>query len=158
VITKGLSGSLVSNLPAVLIGWDRDTEVAAGIEHPRGLVHDALQIVQVHQHHERDDEIARAVLDRKRARVRLRDLEQRLSFTGGFHERRRRVERANVVAALLQVPCQSALTTADVESQAARRRQQFEKAVAVEAPVGVVTRLACPMRPVGGVTFPVFAQ
>jgi hypothetical protein len=43
-------------------------------------------------------------------------------------------------------------------SEAARRRQQFEKAVAVEAPVGVVTRLACPTRLVGGVTFPVFAQ
>ena len=137
---------------------DRDAEAAAGLEHTSGLAHDASQVVQVHQHHERDDEIARAVLDRQSGGVRLADVKRRIGGPRGLDERGRRVERAHVVAALLQVAREPTFAAADIEGQPAGRRQQFEEALPMKAPVGVVVRLARPARPVGGVAFPVLAQ
>ena len=123
---------------------DRDAEAAAGLEHTSGLAHDASQVVQVHQHHERDDEIARAVLDRQSGGVRLADVKRRIGGPRGLDERGRRVERAHVVAALLQVAGEPTFAAADIEGQPAGRRQQFEEALPMKAPVGVVVRLARP--------------
>ena len=93
---------------------DRDAEPAAGREHSRGLVRDTAQIVHVHQHHERDDEVAGVVLDRKRRRVCLRHVERRVGAARGLDEGRRRVKPTHVVAEPLQIAGESSLAAADV--------------------------------------------
>jgi hypothetical protein len=99
-----------------------------------------------------------AVLEQKRTRIRLGDVERRVGAASGFDERRRRVERANVVAALLQVASETSLAAADVERQASGLRQQLEEAIAVESPVRVVSRLTRPACLLGGVALPMLAQ
>ena len=112
-----------------------------------------------------ESDIIYSLVDQKRPwnaeenrRVALADVQLRIGLPGVADHRRRAVDRQHGVAELLQMARKSPLTAADVDRQAPRRRQGLEEAVAVEEPVGVVPRLACPARPIGGVAFPVLAQ
>jgi hypothetical protein len=82
---------------------DRSAVSAAGRQDACCLAHGAVQVVRVHQRHERDDEIGGAVLQRERRGVSLTDVQAGVGLAGVPDHRRRAIDGHNGVSELLQV-------------------------------------------------------
>src|SRR5919108_649402 len=129
-------------------------EPAARLQDPRQLANCAGHVVHVHQSHERDDEIGRAVLERQLRSIRLDVLAVGIRLPRGRDQRRRRVDADHPVAERAQVARHPTLAAPDVQRQPARGRERRQQGFAVEAPIAVVTRLARPPDPVRRLRLP----
>src|SRR5262245_59150767 len=59
---------------------------------------------------------------------------------------------------ILQASRQPSLAAADVDRPMARRRHNFKELIAVEAPIAVVPRRACPPNPLSSMSFPTLTE
>ena len=120
---------------------DGEAEAAAGLEHPRRLADRAGRVVDVLQGHERD----------RRGRRTRRGREGRRRRRGASRSTGPPLVPPSTIEgepssattecpSAFEVAREAAFAAADVEGQAARRRQQVEELVAVVLPVAVVTR------------------
>jgi hypothetical protein len=133
---------------------DGDNEPAVLLEHAPGFSKCSVHVVDVHQRHEGDGEVDRAIAERQLGRVGLDEIELGALCACRRDHGGRGVDPDHLMPALGKVASEAALSATDVERQVSRRRNELEKPVAVEAPVAVVIGLACPAHPVRRILIP----
>src|SRR5207302_3504007 len=133
---------------------ERDAEAAAGLEDAARLADRAVGVVHVLERHESDDEVGGAVLERQRGAAREHVLAVRIGLARVGHHRRSGIDRDDLVAERLQVPCEASLATADVESAPAGWGQELEEGLAVEPPEAVGAATPPPPAPIGRLGLP----
>src|SRR5262249_14988129 len=123
---------------------DRETKATASLQDSRELAQRLSQPRDVVQGHEGDREVEPAAGEGKRDGVAERYGDLRSGRVSQSHQRGRAVDGDDVVAACLQIAGEATFSATQVERSAARRREQREELITVEAPVAVVHRRASP--------------
>ncbi len=133
---------------------DGQSESSARLEDAGGLADRGGHVVDVHQRHEGDREIGMSVGERQLGGIRNDVLTARVEVASSRDHRLGRVEPDGAVTQLLQIARHPPFAAADVDREAAGRRDEVEEALAMKTPVAVVPRLARPAHPVGRVSLP----
>ena len=137
---------------------DSNCETAADFEDPCRFAHRTRHVVDVLKRQERDGEVDSSVCEWQIGGVGLEELELGAQLASRGYHFRGGIDSDHAVTHCSEVSTQPAFAASDVESDAARRRHDFEETIPMKLPIAVVTRLSGPANPVVGVLLPCLAQ